>query len=115
MFLRLKSIYENEIVFISCGAFYIAIADDAVILSQELGLKVNCIRKNMCKVGIPKNSIEKYIKKLDDLEYSYIVLDFSKENKTVTSVYSRKGKYKKCISKICISRNSNICIVRNLL
>ena len=96
MVLRLKEIYGNEIVLVSCGAFYIGVADDAVILHMELGLKVNCIRKNMCKVGIPKNSIEKYIKKLDKLGYSYIVLDFNKENKTLTSIYSKQGKYKQC-------------------
>ena len=96
MVLRLKEIYENEIVLVSCGAFYIGVADDAVILHMELGLKVNCIRKNMCKVGIPKNSIEKYIKKLDKLDYAYIVLDFNKEQKLLTSIYSKRGKYKQC-------------------
>ena len=96
MVLRIKEIYENEIVLVSCGAFYIGVADDAVILNMELGLKVNCIRKNMCKVGIPKNSIEKYIKKLDKLDYSYIVLDFNKERKKLTCIYSKKGKYKQC-------------------
>jgi len=96
MVLKLKSIYINDIVFVSCGAFYIAVAEDAVILHRKLNLKVSCMRKNMCKVGIPKSSIEKYIKKLDQLGYSYIVLDFNKENKTLTSIYSKEGEYKQC-------------------
>lgn len=96
MVLRLKLIYENEIVFVSCGAFYIAVADDAVILSRELGLQVNCIRKNMCKVGVPKNAIEKYTKKLDEIGYGYIVLNFNKEERMITSIYSKEGKNKQC-------------------
>lgn len=109
MFLRLKLIYENEIILISCGAFYIAIAEDAVILSKELGLQVNCMRKNMCKVGVPKNSIEKYIKKLDKIGYSYIVLDFNKKERMLTSIYSKEGKHKKCklINMKCCECNKN--------
>lgn len=96
MVLKLKSIYINEIVFVSCGAFYLAVAEDAVILNKKLNLKVNCMRRNMCKVGIPKKSIEKYVEKLNKLGYSYIVLDFNKENKTLTSIYSKEGDYKQC-------------------
>ena len=59
MVLNLKTIYQNEILLISCGAFYIAVAEDAVFLHNKLKLKVNCIRKNMCKVEILKSLVEK--------------------------------------------------------
>ena len=39
----------------------------AVLLNKKLKLKCSCYRKNICKVGIPINSLNKYkkfIKKL---------------------------------------------------
>ena len=81
MILRLKIIYEYKIVIISCGAFYIAIGEDAIILNKEIGLKLNCMRKNVCKVGIPKNSIYKYLGKLNKTEYGYIILNYDREKK----------------------------------
>ena len=56
---RLKQMYPNKILFMSCGAFYIAIGEDAVILNKKLNLKVSCVKKYMCKVGVPKSSIER--------------------------------------------------------
>ena len=80
---KLKQMYINRIVLISCGAFYIATGEDAVILNGKLNLKVNCAKKYACKVGVPKNSIEKYIKKLNELNYQYIVLDYEKEQNKI--------------------------------
>ena len=52
--IRLETIYFNRIVLILCGAFYIAVGRDAVILNEKLGLKVICAKQNICKIGIPK-------------------------------------------------------------
>ena len=67
MILKLKEIYINEIILVSYGAFYIAIGEDAVLLNKKLGLQVNCIKRNVCKVGVPKNSIDKYVEKLNKI------------------------------------------------
>ena len=88
---KLKQMYPNRIVLMSCGAFYIAIGEDAVILNKKLNLKVSCVKKYMCKVGVPKSSIEKYIEKLN---YKYIVLDYDKERKEIIkkSIQGEKDK-----------------------
>ena len=91
---KLKQMYPNRIVLMSCGAFYIAIGEDAVILNKKLNLKVSCVKKYMCKVGIPKSSIEKYIEKLNELNYKYIVLDYDKERKEIIKKYMRGEKDK---------------------
>ena len=82
---KLKQMYPNRMLLISCGAFYIATGEDAVTLNRKLGLKVSCAKKYVCKVGVPKSSIEKYSTKLNELNYKYIVLDYEKEqNKIIT-------------------------------
>ena len=92
---RLQLMYGLRIILISCGSFYIAIGADAVTLNRELGLKLNCAKKGVCKVGVPKNSIDKYIKKLDEIGYAYIVLDYDKENNSIIKKCEKEGKEQK--------------------
>ena len=84
---KIKQIYPNRIVLITCGVFYIATGEDAIILNKKMNLKVSCARKYICKVGVPKSSIEKYIQKLNDLNYKYIVLDYDKEQNKIIKKY----------------------------
>ena len=60
----------TKIVLIKVGAFYRAVENDAVLLHNKLGLKCLCYRNNTCKIGIPVNSIKKYIEKLYEIKYS---------------------------------------------
>ena len=64
---RLQLVYGLKIILISCGSFYIAIGIDAETLNKELELKKICAKKRLCKVGVPKTSIEKYKQKLDEM------------------------------------------------
>ena len=92
---RLQVIYQEKILLISCGAFYIALAENAVILNEELGLKTICAQKEICKVGIPINSINKYIEKLDKTGYSYIILDYDKEKSKIIKKFEQYGEREK--------------------
>ena len=84
---KIKQMYPNRIVLMSCGAFYIATGEDAVTLNKKLNLKVSCARKYVCKVGLPKTSIEKYIQKLNELNYKYVILNYDKEQNKITKKY----------------------------
>ena len=97
MLIRLKIVYEKRIVIISCGAFYIAIGEDAIILNKEIGLKLTCMRKNICKIGIPKNAMHKYVGKLNKTEYSYIILDYDREERKIIKIQEKLGKDKEII------------------
>lgn len=88
---KLQLIYGMKIILISCGSFYIAIGTDAVVLNKELGLKLNCAKRGLCKVGIPKGSLEKYKQKLDELGYSYIVLDYGKDKNQIIKICEVQG------------------------
>ena len=95
MIIRLQITYENKIILVSCGVFYTAIGADAVILNRELGLKTICAKTRICKVGIPKNSLDKYREELDKLGYSYIIFDYDKEKKKLVKIHEKDGKKKK--------------------
>lgn len=89
-FLRMRN--PEKIVFIKSGAFYIAEAQDAVFLSKQLSLKTICYKKNVCKVGVPINSLKKYLNKLDEAGYAYIVYSFDKEKKELIPEIVKEGK-----------------------
>ena len=93
MFEILKIKEKNKIILVQCGHFYIAIGEDAVWLHEKLGLKCTCFKNQMCKVGIPINSIEKYLKELNKLGYAYIVYDYDKSKIELIKKYFSKGKY----------------------
>ncbi len=106
---RLQLIYGLKILLISCGSFYISIGADAIVLNKELGLQLNCAKKGVCKVGVPKNSIEKYIEKLNEIGYSYIVLDYIKDKNQIIKIHEFIGKNIESISfnKDCRNCNRN--------
>ena len=63
-------------------------------LSDLLGLKVVCFAKGICKVGFPINSLSKYMKKLQDLGISFVVLEACNMSLDAEYTYKLKG-YKK--------------------
>ena len=52
---------KGYIILVATGNFYIARGKDAILLHQTLNLKPTCIETEVCKVGFPINSLEKYI------------------------------------------------------
>ena len=103
---RLQLMYGMKIILISCGSFYISIGADAILLNKKLGLKLNCAKKCVCKVGVPKNSIDKYIEKIDGLGYSYIILDYDKETNKLIKISEKHGK---CIEETAFNNECEKC------
>lgn len=93
MFEILKMKEKNKIVLVQCGHFYTAIAEDAVLLQKVLDLKCTCFKNQMCKIGIPITSIEKYLRYLDELNYGYIVYDYDKTKVELIKRYCKEGTY----------------------
>lgn len=89
----LKEKNKGKIVIIKLGAFYIATEEDAVLLNKILKLKNTCLEKN-CKVGFPVNSLNKYIEKLNELEYGYIVYNYDSKENRLTQILRKEGKIK---------------------
>ena len=64
---------KDRIVLCSLGAFYVARGKDAILLNELCGLKLTCLEIEICKVGFPIASLEKYTDILEINKYSYIV------------------------------------------
>ena len=77
---------KGKIVLIKLGAFYVATDKDAVLLHDKLNLKCNCFKNNVCKVGIPVNSIYDYIKKLERIGDSFVIYNYSKDEMVVLNL-----------------------------
>ena len=83
---------KGKIVIVKCGAFFVAIGKDALILNKIFGFKVTCMRKKLCKVGIPINSILRYSEILENKGYSFLLYDYDKEKSEYILKYSFMGK-----------------------
>ena len=95
----LKERDKEKLLIIGLGAFYIAIGEDAVLLHEKLGLKCTCFKNLICKVGIPRNSIGKYIKEIEKLKYGYILYDYNSKNKRLLELSYKEGKKNKIMNK----------------
>ena len=76
---ELEVAQENEgyLIIIRCGAFFTSIGANAIALSNELGLKLTCWKKGLCKVGVPINALYNYVKRLDSLGYNLSLIHIS--------------------------------------
>ena len=73
-FNKVKAENKKCIVFIKSGVFYISLGIDANILNHILKLKLTDM-SNTKRVGIPINSIEKYIGLMQNYDIPYVIVD----------------------------------------
>lgn len=91
---------ENKICIFEIGAFYVILNEQAVYLNSILGLKKVCFAPGICKVGFPLNSLSKYIKKLEELGISFVVLSACNMDASADYTYKLKGFKKKYVDKM---------------
>ena len=84
---------EKGKILVNSGNFYIARGKDAVLLHNVLNLKVNCLETEVCKVGFPLNSLEKYTKLIEEKQYSYIVYNYDSKLEKLNILKYYNGKY----------------------
>ena len=85
---------NGKIVMCNLGNFYVAIGKDATLLNNLLGLKVSCVKPEVCKVGFPVCALEKYTELLVQKRYSFIVYDFDQKKEELKILESYEGKNK---------------------
>lgn len=86
---------ENKICIFEIGAFYVVLNEQAVYISSVLGLKKVCFAPGICKVGFPLNSLSKYVKRLEELGISFVVLSACNMDASADYTYKLKGFKKK--------------------
>lgn len=82
---------KESIVLVNAGNFYVARGKDAVLLHNLLDLKVSCLEPEICKVGFPLNSLEKYTKLIEEKNYSYIVYNYDSKLGKLKVIKKYKG------------------------
>lgn len=87
---RLQQEHKGSIILAKNGIFFVAIGKDAIKLHEELGLKLTCMRKELCKVGLLVKNVEKYIAKLEDVGNSFLYVKNEKDE--LEKIYEFKGR-----------------------
>lgn len=83
---------KNKIVLVNAGHFYIARGKDAVLLHEILNLKVSCMEAEICKVGFPISSLDKYTQLIEEEQYSYIVYNYDNKIGKLKVIKQFQGK-----------------------
>ena len=96
---ELKEKDASPIYIFRIGIFYNILNEDAKILNEKLGLKITSLSPEIIKCGFPISSLEKYTKKLDNLQLPYTIIDDLPKNTNIND-YSNNIEIKKILKKI---------------
>ena len=96
---ELKKHDASSIYIFRVGIFYNILNEDAKILNGRLGLKLTSLSPEIIKCGFPISSLDKYTKKLDELQLKYKVIDDLPSNTNIED-YSNNIEIKRILKKI---------------
>lgn len=96
---ELKKKDASSIYIFRIGIFYNVLNEDAKILNEKLGLKITPLSPEIVKCGFPISSLEKYTKKLDNLQLKYKIINDLPQNTSIID-YTNNIEVKKILKKI---------------
>ena len=85
LYKQLKNENSETIYLFKSGIFFIALADDAIYLSNHFNLKLTNLNTSVVKCGFPVSSVDKHIKL-----FSSYGIDFKLINRDLNTIYSPK-------------------------
>lgn len=90
---KFQNLEENKgkVLLARCGVFMVAIGKDAIFLNKVLKLNVTCIKRGVCKSGIPVSYTLKYANLLEELGYGYVIYDYDSKNKKFERKFEFNG------------------------
>jgi hypothetical protein len=74
-FRKIKVKNIGKVCIIKSGIFYYALEKDALVMAKYCNLEKICFSVNICKVGFPINSLDKYMNMLKLRNISFCVYD----------------------------------------
>lgn len=86
--------HKGMIILCGLGAFYLARGKDAILLNEIAGLRLSCMETEICKVGFPIASLEKYTDIIEEKGYGYIVYYFDAKTERLEMLKTKYGKKK---------------------
>lgn len=84
--------HRKTIVLCGLGNFYIARGKDAILLHELANLKLTCLETEICKIGFPISSLEKYTNILEENQFSYVAYYYEKSKKELELIKQYSGK-----------------------
>ncbi len=109
VYLKKKQNDPKKLYLFKTGHFYIFLGDDAVILSEELSLKLTDFSKKSKKCGFPINQLDKHLKFIELLGYEweivlnntdFIIKDIKEidfDTLTMSEAFDKLKKYKELL------------------
>lgn len=91
-YINLKKEYENYLILLKSGNFYISLNNDAFVMNNIFGYKI-IDNNNYIKIGFPVTSLNKVVTKLDGLEINYLIFD----KEILEKIKHNSNKYKNYI------------------
>ena len=74
-YLSLKQIDSSKMYLFKSGIFYLFISEDAIYISNKLGLKLTNLNETVQKCGFPASNLSKYIKIFENNNIDYQIVD----------------------------------------
>ncbi len=99
-YIELKNNNSNSLYLFKSGIFFIALQDDARLLSEELNLRLTNLNEDVIKCGFPISREEHYIRLLQAKEIEFQIIDNTYGVIQNYSDYMNNTKLKEVIHKI---------------
>ena len=93
LFRLYKMEYNNYIIMIKSGSFYVSFNEDAIILNKIFGYKIVSLKNNI-KVGFPINLRNKNINILENKKINYIIIEDKELSSSIRFKFNNYKKYK---------------------
>lgn len=74
-YLKKKNEDNDKYYLFRSGMFYIFLQDDAIDISDKVGLKLTRLNDEVVKCGFPSNSLDKYLKIFSSMNIDIKVID----------------------------------------
>lgn len=84
-YLTLKREEEEKLYLFENGIFYIFLAEDAAKVHEVLDLKCTWFTDEIMKCGFPKNSLNKYLERLEEASLEVQLIPSGTNSKTIVS------------------------------
>ena len=99
-YLELKKEENSYIYLFKSGIFYIALQEDAKVLSQKFGLKLTNLNDTIIKCGFPSNCIDKYISLFTNNNIKFKIIDSKINTSFSPTEYKQDTKTKELLNLI---------------
>lgn len=74
-FLKLKAEDDSKVYLLKSGIFFIALNEDAQILSHKLGFKITNLNESVIKCGFPRTRLDFYSNLLKNNNVNFEIID----------------------------------------